>query len=69
MFRLIRYRKRKNFEMKFFFFAFLNFACASSIVDFNTYEGKLRAYQNLTNLDEASFNAILKNGLQNRKWL
>ena len=53
--------------MKLLFFAFLNLTFASSVHDFNKYEGKLRAYQNLTNLGEASFNSILKNGLKNRK--
>ena len=56
--------------MIFFFLTFVNLAAASSLVDdnFKKYEEKLRAYQNLTNLDEESFNSILKNGLQNRKW-
>ena len=55
--------------MRFFFFAFATLAAASSLADenFKKYEEKLRAYQNLTNLDEDSFNAILKNGLSNRK--
>ena len=55
--------------MRFFFFAFATLAAASSLVDDNLkkYEEKLRAYQNLTNLDENSFNSILENGLQNRK--
>ena len=55
--------------MIFFFLTFVNLAAASSLVDdnFKKYEEKLRAYQNLTNLDEESFNSILKNGLQNRK--
>ena len=57
--------------MRFFFFAFATLAAASSLVDDNLkkYEEKLRAYQNLTNLDEDSFDSILENGLQNRKWL
>ena len=55
--------------MKILFLTFVSLAFGSSLADenFKKYEEKLRAYQNLTNLDEDSFNAILKNGLSNRK--
>ena len=55
--------------MKNFIFAFVSLAYASSLADedFKKYQEKLRAYQNLTNLDEDSFNSIFENGLSNRK--
>ena len=37
--------------------------------ELNMYETKLRNYQNLTNIDEATFQEIWKTGSKNSKWL
>ena len=57
--------------MKIIFSGLVLFTSALSLTprDFAAYDEKLRAYQNMTGIDDFTFNEIWESGITNRKTL
>ena len=62
-------KKRKKTKMKIIFSGLALLTCALSLTprDFAAYDEKLRAYQNMTGIDDFTFNEIWESGITNRK--
>ena len=62
-------QKHRQFKMKILFLSFGVIISAENLRprDFAIYDEKLRSYQNITGIDERTFNQIWEAGISNRK--